>query len=301
MCVHASCTSDLLGVATVLAAATNDAWLALDDDTVFWSEPTSGDIRAVAKTGGPVTTVATGEAAPKQLATDGLDVFWSAYLGGAIKKVSTAGGAPTVVAAANQARFVTVDATYVYWISDVDNVLQRAQKSGGAAEWVADLPGLPGQVTGLASDAEDVFFSQAAGNTGCHLHRVHKATGAVTAIGLGYGISGAVALSATSVFGTCNAGVPGDNRIGAVPKTGGAVTWLPLQANLAEQGQLATDDCHLFASLFGQMPNTVEVLLAVPDHQPLEVLGPPLRSMVVDGAYVYGIGNGTAQLLRVAK
>jgi hypothetical protein len=86
----------------VLASASMTDDLILDGGAIFFSNQGDGSVRKVSAGGGPVTTLATGQARPVRLAADGTYVYWSSYLGGAIVRTLEDGtGTPAVIAPAS--------------------------------------------------------------------------------------------------------------------------------------------------------------------------------------------------------
>lgn len=67
--------------------------LAQSQAQLFWTNPPGGQVRAVAKVGGNVSTLTTGEARPYGIVVHGEDVYFGNFFGGEIRRVDQAGGA----------------------------------------------------------------------------------------------------------------------------------------------------------------------------------------------------------------
>src|SRR5580658_4591233 len=90
-----------------LATGQSCPWgLAIDATSVYWTDcgdPTGGLVLKVAKSGGPITTLATGDRL-SGIAVDATNVYWSAGTeggdgAGSIMKVPTGGGTAVTIAA----------------------------------------------------------------------------------------------------------------------------------------------------------------------------------------------------------
>ena len=97
--------------------------LAVDSNYVYWTDPFAGTVERVAKTGGSVTTIASGQNSPLGIAVSGGNVYWTTaywttYMDGSIVKVAASGGVPTTIAWGQQgATEIAVDDTSVYWVT----------------------------------------------------------------------------------------------------------------------------------------------------------------------------------------
>jgi hypothetical protein len=71
--------------------------LALADGALYWTDAAHGTVNRRLASGGPIVTLASGEATPTAIAVSGGYVYWLAESTATIRRVSTAGGGPSVV------------------------------------------------------------------------------------------------------------------------------------------------------------------------------------------------------------
>src|SRR5581483_12313126 len=84
-------TSTLLGTASPYR-------ISVDSTNIYWTDVTAGAVRKMPKSGGSITTLATGSNMPGGIKTDGVNVYWSEFSSpGAIRHVSVNGGPITVI------------------------------------------------------------------------------------------------------------------------------------------------------------------------------------------------------------
>src|SRR5665811_85041 len=94
---------------TVLASRsdfTHTWYLAIDDTNVYWTDEGgaayTGSVLSVPKSGGAITTLASGQTGPLGIAVTGTDVYWSdhayAQFGAGVMKAPLGGGDPVVIA-----------------------------------------------------------------------------------------------------------------------------------------------------------------------------------------------------------
>jgi hypothetical protein len=115
----------LILVTPVVVASNQDTpgWLASDEANLYWVNMGSGSIAKVSKSGGPVTTLATGQDKPFGIVVNGSQVFWT-NRSGTVMSVSTEGGDLTTLASGQDAPYaVAADATGVYWTNN-DSVMR---------------------------------------------------------------------------------------------------------------------------------------------------------------------------------
>ena len=142
-----------------ILAAYNPTGIATDSGNVYWTEYGNGAIRKVGKSGGAVTTLATGSNRPVGIATDGEYVYWSeASSPGYVWKVSVNGGAITFLGYNVNNDGVAIDDGNVYWGEYVyadQGSIDKVAKYGGAITKLAT--GL-NQVWNVATDGASVFW-----------------------------------------------------------------------------------------------------------------------------------------------
>jgi len=153
--------------------------LAIDDVNVYWAERNSGRIRSVSKTGGAITTLATGQIGIGGLAVDSDHVYWTQTpqmrMGHeikpkvAIQRVAKRGGAPEPLVSAvdaGEAFYLRIDADTMYWLGD--DAIKAAIKTGGAVRTI--LP----ERQYFAIDGDSIVIG------GTTVRRIPKRGGAVT-------------------------------------------------------------------------------------------------------------------------
>jgi sugar lactone lactonase YvrE len=146
-----------------------DRGLALDADNVYWvnaaTGQSDGQVLKVAKKGGKVTVLVSGEFHPVAVAVDSVNVYYTT-LGwgprdaptatGRVLKVPVNGGAPTVIASDQSSpTALSVDASNVYWANFFGNGIMAAAIAAGAPVM---LTSAPGTLKDLAVDSEHVYF-----------------------------------------------------------------------------------------------------------------------------------------------
>ena len=146
------------GVVT-LASGQTPGSIAVDANSVYWSDHTDGlsSIRRVPIGGGTPTSVFSGPV--KQIAADRANLYWVGP--DAVMKLPSAGGSPVRLAAARSGIRIAVDGSDVFW-SDADGVHKVEQ--GGAATTL--FAGTVYQ-TALAASGGSVFFLKQAACPPC--------------------------------------------------------------------------------------------------------------------------------------
>jgi hypothetical protein len=101
---------------TSLALGNLTGSVAYDGTTVFFAAYADGVVRAVGKTGGTVTLVASNQDGPNGIALDATYAYWVDFGGGFVMKATKAGGTPITLASGQPgATAVATDDTAVYW------------------------------------------------------------------------------------------------------------------------------------------------------------------------------------------
>jgi sugar lactone lactonase YvrE len=100
--------------------------LTLDADNVYWTNMKEGTVKRVSKAGGPVSTLATGQATAQVIATDGARVYWANFGDSTVRATSASASSPcdgtTCPVLASDQRQVdglAVDGVAVYWTTQL--------------------------------------------------------------------------------------------------------------------------------------------------------------------------------------
>lgn len=134
------------GSATPSALATaqsRPASLVADGAHLYWIDyttDTAADIRAMAKDGGTVTTLATNESSPDtvpgRLVVDDTNVYW-VTTSGELRSVSKQGAQPRTIASSPRLSTPAVDGDFVYW-SEGASLMRQPKLSGSIDVIVQD-------------------------------------------------------------------------------------------------------------------------------------------------------------------
>ena len=140
--------------------------IALDADRVYWTEYNGGLVRSVSRSGGPVSTLASGLDHPEGVVVDG-SYLYIAEVGvgnqcgqaglGRILRLPKLGGAVVALATTDgcDPNEVAIDDGYVYWAEYTSGNVSRVPKGGGPVEFVAVNQVGPSE---LAVDQTSVYW-----------------------------------------------------------------------------------------------------------------------------------------------
>lgn len=110
------------GVASSLYISGND---------IYWTEYSNGMIKKMPKTGGAVTTLATGSNSPSNLVVYDSTVYWLEFTNpGRVLKASVNGGSTTVIAYEANTIGIATDSANIYWAVSVFLNQGKIQKLG---------------------------------------------------------------------------------------------------------------------------------------------------------------------------
>jgi hypothetical protein len=116
--------------------------LAVTDTDVYFTSFGAGQIARVAKTGGPPTILASGQAAPWGIAVAGTRLVWANSGGGTIVECATDGtGLHSLASGLDGPNSVAIEGEDVYFTLKTGGAIMRLR--GGVASRIADDPGGP--------------------------------------------------------------------------------------------------------------------------------------------------------------
>jgi len=135
--------------------------MAIDSTSVYWTtcgDPTGGLVRKAPKSGGAVTTLASGDRL-SGVTVDETSVYWIAGTpdasSGAVMKAPLDGGAATTLAVrAGAPAHIAVDDTSVYWTELLTGAVMKVPLTGGTPIVVATTRA----PWAIAVDATDVYW-----------------------------------------------------------------------------------------------------------------------------------------------
>lgn len=196
--------------------------MALDADSVYWtnngkvSTTTSayvdGSVMKVPLAGGAPTTLASG-VYPFAIAVDANSVYWTDLRGGSVSRVPLEGGATTTLASFRSAYSIAVDATSIYWARGSGwHDVEKAPLAGGASITLAELQ-YPEVATNIAVDDTNAYWITGDGKR-WNVMKVPLTGGTPSTLASGQGIPGGLAMDATSVYWTTDDG----DSVGTVMK-----------------------------------------------------------------------------------
>jgi hypothetical protein len=292
VCFRGACSPPV--VSTQIATGLTDPLdIAVDGDSVYWTDPTAQTVSRMPKGGGAIQPLASGQAEPQYLAIDSSYVYWTATLGGGIWRAPKDVSSPaSLFATAYDPHSIAVAGGQVYWTNTESDptgnfTLERVPTTGGTPEildsnrymvpwWdvasngtvvvvggnVAEridgtsIPVLSNDLSGVATDATSYYVSY--GTTGRSTFRYDYNNTPIESLG---GYSG-------GDLGTCQ---------GVCMITFGA-----------------GDSCAVYVlGTFNDGTQNYHGIIMAPHHGPTTLLVPvstataTIRSIATDGDYVY--------------
>lgn len=185
--------------ATILANGLGQPFaLTASGDALFWIDGDGKQLLRVAKTGGPITVLATGAdtQSPFSIAADATDVYWLDAADATVRRTPRAGGPSQILATAQPSQGlagVALDGGAVYFTSYDDHgrgVIRRVSRWGGPVQTLATAV----NPTAIAVDAWFVYVADASVLGGNNtIVRVPKLGGATITIAIGEDALGLVA------------------------------------------------------------------------------------------------------------
>ncbi len=108
-------------------------FIALDHDSVYFTDYTLGTVNAVPKAGGSAVVLAAGQGKPSGLVAISGAVYWTAFSGDAVLSAPTSGGSSTTVATNQDGAYeITAAGAVPYWTTLRACSVARAETSGKA-------------------------------------------------------------------------------------------------------------------------------------------------------------------------
>ena len=131
---------------------------------VYWTNYGDGTVMKVTNTGTSQTTLATGLTHPRGIATDGQYVYYCDPFKN-LWKLAVGGGTPTSLS--TDCTEVTIDATYVYFTSQLYGLVRKVAKTGGAVTNLASA----NTAYPITNDTNFVYWTNYGDST---VRKVHK-------------------------------------------------------------------------------------------------------------------------------
>ena len=159
-CLGGDCASGVCQPITLAMEVEDAMALALDDGHVYWTTDGAGYVRRVAKDGGTVATLASGQDFAWTIAVDTTTAYWVTNEndgGGGIHSAAEVGGALTALSTIGGVG-VAVDTASVYWADGAmsGHIWSVAHDGGGATALASNLP-MPWRI---ALDATSVYWTE---------------------------------------------------------------------------------------------------------------------------------------------
>ena len=303
-CLGTDCTSSLCGSTAVAVGQNASVMVAVDDQSVFWTNqgsttalPSMGDgaVMRADKDGGAPTPVASNQQAARGITVDSTQVYWTSLAPMAnVSATLKAGGGPVTPIATLQDYpwEVAVDAQNYYWVDGANDVAMqpagtvwKLPRTGGAPIPVAQAQYDP---ISLAVGNGFLYWAQNAAPPNGALMRAPLDGGAAAPLGSANGAV-SVALGDAGLFWANSQPIDGGS-IESVPINGGAP--VPILSNLGNPGWVVVDSAHIYwtdpahgtiwrAGLDGNSP----LLLAAGQALPIGI--------AVDDKFVYWAAIGS--------
>jgi len=254
------------GTVTTLATGLNTPWtggIKTDATNVYWVDGGTntgvvynkdGDLKAVAKSGSSVLTLATGLDGPDSVAVDADSVYWletGDYVSGswntnsgAINKVPKGGGTVTPLVTSHSFGYasIAVDGSSLYWAGYADGTVSSIGKAGGTVTQLTS----GSYPTSMVVDAVNIYWVN---NGDGSIHKMSKSGSADTILASGPSwATGPLAVDATNVYW-----FESGATLQTIPIAGGTVT--TLATGLHEAAYIVADSTGVYWTERGTSAN----------------------------------------------
>jgi hypothetical protein len=137
-----------------VASSLNDPWgLASDGTFLYWPNSDNGTISKMARTGGPISSLATGQDHPTKIVVDSHNAYWMTQFGIGQTGLDGSGGVTTPIP--GTPADLALDATHVYCTDTSGGSVWRTPIGGGPVVKVAEGQDGP---TAIAVDHDAVYW-----------------------------------------------------------------------------------------------------------------------------------------------
>lgn len=184
-CLGGSCTGGRCDAVVLAPNLTTPSGIAVGADDVYFTTYESGTVQSVKKSGGAVTTLASGEVRARGVAVNAGTLYWAngdftaddaGYKGGIWKCALPACTARTYVAAGDyDTAYPTVHGAFLYFGTGEDDTVMRVPLAGGGASTVATTA----RPFGIAVDDTHAYYTSEQAN----LYRAPLVGGSPEAVG----------------------------------------------------------------------------------------------------------------------
>jgi hypothetical protein len=302
VCFRGGCSPPI--VSTQIATGLTDPLdIAVDGDSVYWTDPTAQTVNRMPKGGGAIQALASGQAKPTHLAMDSTYVYWTANLGNAIWRARKDGSAAaSLFAPAYSPYGIAVAGGFVYWTNTA---------ATGPVYTVERMPTAGGTPEVVTSNLDSLLWMDMASNGTVVLvagNGAARVDGTAVVRLSGASLFNFVATDATSYYVCSGTNTHVTDRYDynntRIAVLGGALSSPGIGEGVAIMNSGAGDSCALYVlGIVDGVGPINEGLFMVPHHGPQALLVPmsteTARRVATDGDYVYWT-DSTGFIARVA-
>ena len=237
-----------------------------------------GTINKVPLAGGEIEVLLSGINNPTDIVSDSKNIYWiEKSANGALKQMPLVGGTPMILASSlNEPVSLVVFGGFVYWCDkdDGDGMIRSVPIDGGSIFDIYDTRITP---TGIATDGQYVFFTEAWDSPSGKVLKVSVNGGEAITLVSGLGAPFTVALDSTSVywmeFGW-------EQKLGKTKLDGSSTLILSTNNSYSWNPKiLAVDDTNLYFGVQGGVAETYGVI------QKVSINGGEVTTIVKTGEY----------------